>query len=99
MGEEKSGRTVHVLGIAGSLRQGSYNKSALRAALKVAPAGMEIEIFDLEGIPPFNQDNEQNPPAICAGFQSIGMPSYDFQPLDNRKEHFFAKLDLCNKRF
>jgi chromate reductase, NAD(P)H dehydrogenase (quinone) len=63
MNEEISGQPVHVLGIAGSLRQGSYNKSALRAALKLAPAGIEIEVFDLEGIPPFNQDNEQDPPA------------------------------------
>lgn len=63
MKEGTSGGTVHVLGIAGSLRKGSYNKSALRAAMNLAPAGMEIEAFDLEGIPPFNQDNEQNPPA------------------------------------
>lgn len=62
MSEEESGQTVHVLGIAGSLRRGSYNRSALRAALNLAPAGIEIEVFDLEGIPPFNQDNELHPP-------------------------------------
>lgn len=66
MNEEKPQRTVHVLGIAGSLRQESYNKSALRAALSLAPAGIEIEVFDLEGIPPFNQDNELSPPARVA---------------------------------
>lgn len=63
MNEEILDQKVHVLGIAGSLRQGSYNRSALRTAQKLAPAGMEIEIFDLEGIPPFNQDNELDPPA------------------------------------
>ena len=49
--------------IAGSLRRGSYNRAAIRAAQALAPEGADIEIFDLEGIPPFNQDDEANPPA------------------------------------
>jgi chromate reductase len=39
--------TVTILGIAGSLRQDSYNRAALRAAQHFAPAGAMIEIFDL----------------------------------------------------
>ena len=50
-----------ILGFAGSLRQGSYNRSLLRAARELVPAGVELEIFDLEGIPPFNQDRENQP--------------------------------------
>jgi chromate reductase len=50
--------TVHILGFAGSLRKGSYNKSLLRAAAELLPAGASMELFDLEGIPPFNQDLE-----------------------------------------
>ena len=54
-------RTASILGFAGSLRKGSYNKALLRAALELVPKGAELEIFDLEGIPPFNQDLENEP--------------------------------------
>lgn len=47
---------MNVLGIAGSLRSHSYNRMALRAAQKLAPAGMDITIADLQGIPLFNPD-------------------------------------------
>jgi chromate reductase len=55
--------SVKILGIAGSLRRASYNRSALRAAQKLAPAGASIEIFEIDGLPGFNQDEEMNPPA------------------------------------
>lgn len=47
---------MNVLGISGSLRQGSYNTMALRAAQKLAPAGMRIELAPLDGIPMYNDD-------------------------------------------
>jgi chromate reductase len=47
---------MKVLGISGSLRQGSYNSMALRAAQKLAPAGMQIEIADISRIPMYNDD-------------------------------------------
>ena len=61
-------RPLRVLGIAGSLRTASYNKMLLRAAVELAPAGMEIEIFDIGGIPLFNEDVEAagTPPAVEA---------------------------------
>jgi chromate reductase len=52
---------ISILGLAGSLRKGSYNKALLRAALEMVPADAELEIFDLEGIPLFNQDLENQP--------------------------------------
>jgi chromate reductase len=52
-----------ILGIAGSLRQASYNCAALRAAQELAPKGCAIEVFNRAGIPPFNQGEEGNPPA------------------------------------
>ena len=55
--------TVKILGIAGSLRQGSYNRMALRAAQHLVPAEATLEVFDLEGIPVFNQDQEQESPS------------------------------------
>lgn len=51
------------LGIAGSLRRESYNRSALRAAAGLLPDGVTLETFELDGIPGFNQDQEQSPPA------------------------------------
>jgi chromate reductase, NAD(P)H dehydrogenase (quinone) len=50
---------LRVLGFAGSLRQGSYNKMALRAAIELAPAGMTIETFDIAPIEPYNEDVKQ----------------------------------------
>jgi chromate reductase len=55
-----------ILGIAGSLRKASFNRSALRAAQQLVPDGVSLEIFDLEGIPPFNQDEEAHPPERVA---------------------------------
>ena len=62
--------TVNILGFAGSLRKGSYNKAVLRAATELLPQNTTLEIFDLEGIPPFNQDMETSPPAIVKDFKS-----------------------------
>ena len=53
---------ITILGIAGSLRQNSYNRAALRAAQTLTPPDTQIEIFDLAGIPPFSQDDEAHPP-------------------------------------
>src|SRR5918997_4364784 len=47
-----------ILGIAGSLRQGSYNRGLLRAAREDAPETIEICEFDLMPIPLFNEDIE-----------------------------------------
>lgn len=55
-------KPIRILGIAGSLRRESYNRAALRAAAELAPEGATLEIFDLDGIPMFNQDEDQNPP-------------------------------------
>ena len=60
---------IRILCIAGSLRRESYNRSTLRAATELAPEGATIEIFELDGIPGFNQDEEQNPPEKVAEFK------------------------------
>jgi chromate reductase len=54
---------TRILGIAGSLRRQSYNRAALRAATQLVPAGATLEIAEIDGLPGFNQDDEQNPPA------------------------------------
>lgn len=49
-------KQLTILGIAGSLRKGSYNRGLLRAAQSLAPSGMRIEDFDLGEIPLYNDD-------------------------------------------
>ena len=61
---------VTILGIAGSLRKQSYNKGALRAAQGLVPPGAKLEVFDLAGIPPYNQDEEKSPPPRVAELKS-----------------------------
>src|SRR5882672_9886230 len=60
---------IRILGIARSLRRGSYNRAALRAATELVPEGAILETFELDGIPVFNQDEEQNPPAKVTEFK------------------------------
>jgi chromate reductase, NAD(P)H dehydrogenase (quinone) len=62
-------KPIRILGIAGSLRRQSYNRSALRAAMELVPEGATLDIFELDGIPAFNQDEEQNPPARVTEFK------------------------------
>jgi len=76
-----------ILGFAGSLRKDSYNKALLRAALELLPEGVELETFDLEGIPPFNQDLEGTPPQKVTDFKAkirgadallVATPEYNY---------------------
>jgi chromate reductase len=76
-----------IFSFAGSLRKGSYNKALLRAAAELLPKDVELEIFDLEGIPPFNADLEQQPPQRVKDFKAkaraadallIASPEYNF---------------------
>jgi chromate reductase len=48
--------TFKILAISGSLRKASTNTMALRAAQKLAPAGIEITIADLSALPMYNDD-------------------------------------------
>ena len=49
---------MQVLGISGGLRRASFNSGLLRAAQEVAPAGMEVSIFDLKDLPFYNGNVE-----------------------------------------
>ncbi len=59
-------RVVRTLGISGSLRKGSFNTAALRAAAELLPDGMSLEIADIGDIPLYNDDVRQlgYPPAV-----------------------------------
>ncbi len=62
-------KQITILGFAGSLRRGSYNKALLRAALELSPEEAKLEIFDLEGIPPYNMDLEDRMPERVKEFK------------------------------
>jgi chromate reductase, NAD(P)H dehydrogenase (quinone) len=51
---------LKILGFAGSLRAGSYNRALLRATTDLMPEDAELEIFDIGDIPAFNQDIERD---------------------------------------
>ncbi|MDD5147425.1 MAG: NAD(P)H-dependent oxidoreductase [Candidatus Daviesbacteria bacterium] len=56
---------IKILAMAGSLRKDSFNKAALKAAQGLVPKNATLGIFDSLGkIPPFNQDQENNPPEV-----------------------------------
>jgi chromate reductase len=63
-------KQIKILAFAGSLRKGSYNRALVRAAVELAPENVAIEVFDLEGIPPFNQDLENQPPQKVIEFKT-----------------------------
>jgi len=47
-----------IVGMSGSLRRGSFNAALLRAAAELMPAGSELMIESIEGIPLYNADVE-----------------------------------------
>jgi len=55
-------KPIRILGIAGSLRRKSYNRAALRAAQQLVPEDAVLDVFELDGIPVFSEDDEQQPP-------------------------------------
>lgn len=63
-------KRLSIFGFAGSLRKGSYNKALLRAAAELVPEEARLEIFDLEGIPVFNQDLEKQMPEKVKEFKA-----------------------------
>ena len=80
-------KTLNILAFAGSLREASYNRGLLRAAQGLAPQDMQIEIFDLSGIPLFSQDLEDKPAEAVVSFKEkikaadgilIATPEYNY---------------------
>jgi chromate reductase len=68
-------RVFNVVGFAGSLRRGSYNRALLRAATGLAPSTLRIDIHELDDIPLYNGDVEAAgvPPSVVHLRDSIRM--------------------------
>jgi chromate reductase len=49
---------MRILGIAGSLREASYNRSLLRAARELMPAGVELAEYEIGTLPFYDGDVE-----------------------------------------
>jgi NAD(P)H-dependent FMN reductase len=56
---------IEIAGIAGSLRQGSFNRALLRAAAELMPEGAVMNVLSIDAVPLYNADVEQ----------SVGIPS------------------------
>lgn len=50
--------TMTIIGLSGSLRSGSYNTALLRAAAELMPAGTELIVKTIHGIPLYDGDLE-----------------------------------------
>jgi chromate reductase len=62
---------MKILAISGSLRDGSFNRLLIHAAEELAPDGVEIETFDIDDIPLYNQDEDKpDEPQSVAGLRA-----------------------------
>src|SRR3972149_9907613 len=80
-------KQLKILGFVGSLRQGSYNRALMHAAQELLPENVELEVFEIAEIPPFNQDFELQPPHVVREFKAkirnadallIASPEYNY---------------------
>lgn len=78
---------TRLIALSGSLRQASFNTALLRAAIGLAPQGVDIELRTLHGIPLYDGDVEaQGVPAAVSALRAeiqavdgliIGTPEYN----------------------
>lgn len=62
---------ITIAGLTGSLRKGSYNRAALRAAAELMPEGSRLKIVDVSELPFLNEDEEAIAiPASVTAFKS-----------------------------
>jgi chromate reductase len=63
---------VKILAVSGSLRADSYNTALARAARELAPAGVEVEVYDgLASLPPYDQDLDEGDGEVPAAVRDL----------------------------
>ena len=55
--------------IVGSLRKESFNRKMANALIKLSPDSLMLEINEIGGLPLYNQDLDDNPPAAWTEFR------------------------------
>lgn len=79
--------TIRAIGLAGSLRAGSYNRMLLDAAVALAPERLEITVFERLGELPFYDEDIETEPEPVTALKSavaaadalvIASPEYNF---------------------
>lgn len=60
---------IEILGIVGSLRKGSFNRFALKAAQSLVPEAAVLNLVELYGIPVFDQSCETKLPDAVVEFK------------------------------
>jgi chromate reductase, NAD(P)H dehydrogenase (quinone) len=60
-------KTIAVL--VGSLRKDSFNRKMAKALIALAPQSLKLEIIEIGGLPLYNQDLDENPPAAWTEFR------------------------------
>ncbi|ADZ91152.1 NADPH-dependent FMN reductase [Marinomonas mediterranea] len=69
-------RIYTISAVSGSLRTASLNTLYLNALKATAPDNVEFHIFnDLESIPPFNVDKDENPPSSVSRWKAFLEPA------------------------
>ena len=70
--------TTRILALVGSLRAGSYNKQLAEAAVKYAPDGVAVDIFDnLADVPFYNEDIDRPGAVAAADWLRVEVQSAD----------------------
>src|SRR5690348_8377370 len=79
---------IHLVGLVGSVREGSYNGLLMRAAQEVLPEDAELDIVRIDNLPFYDQDLEGRavPPVVEAFREKIrradglviATPEYNF---------------------
>src|SRR5271168_876176 len=76
--EMESPVTTRILALVGSLRAGSYNKQLAEAAVKHAPDGVDVDIFDnLADVAFYNEDIDRPGAVAAAGWLRVEVQSAD----------------------
>ena len=55
--------------IVGSLRKDSINRKVANALVELAPAALKLSIIEIGHLPIYNQDGDENPPAVWTQFR------------------------------